>query len=417
MEKYIISSADEVNFNSSEAPSERVAAATENPQTEVAPSSEAQVVLIDTLKDLVRPGNPQVAYSVAKASGCKPAFIVGNRNISSAQLNKLEKDLKDRGLNKFANPCKVMQAKDLLEKDANVSLVDIDGKPLTLSTLGIDNYLAIIDGQHRVTACEDNPEIDVDLEIVHAVEDVHKSIRILNTCDRNWNNEDLKDSNVARNLSKSCLHEKAKMLQSTFNVSSKLAEYGLTFVREASKKSDLVKGKDTTEYSESKAERGLGIFEASACKFNENQAYRKIQFMDAVVDVYNRLDDDKHSDFARNIRACIATMDDSVVEKIDQTIADKNYGTLNELFWKEYTEFLSKSEEEILEFKAKADENIRQYQETLAKNSADTLSVLKSGSPKDILANRQQLREEKARKQIEREQEKAKKVATKKSSR
>ena len=395
---------------------ESVATATEQPETMAASSSEAQVVLSTPLKDLVRPGNPQVAYSVAKASGCKPAFIVGNRNISSAQLNKLEKDLKDRGLNKFVNPCKVMQAKDLLEKDANVSLVDIDGKPLTLSTLGIDNYLAIIDGQHRVTACEDNPEIDVDLEIVHAVEDVHESIRILNTCDRNWNNEDLKDSNVARNLSKSCLHEKAKMLQSTFNVSSKLAEYGLTFVREASKKSDLVKGKDTTEYSESKAERGLGIFEASACKFNENQAYRKIQFMDAVVDVYNRLDDDKHSDFARNIRVCIATMDDSVVEKIDQTIADKNYGTLNELFRKEYTKFLSKSEEEILELKAKADENIRQYQETLAKNSADTLSVLKSGSPKNILANRQKLREEKARKQIEREQEKAKKVAAKKSS-
>lgn len=415
MEKNLTSSADEVkNFNTSEAPSESVATATEQPETMAASSSEAQVVLSTPLKDLVRSGNPQVPYSVAQANGCKPAFIVGNREINCRQLNKLEKDLKDRGLTKFANPCKVMQAKDLLAKDTNVSLVDLDGQTLTLSsTPDIDTYLAIIDGQHRVTCCEDDPEIDVDLEIIPAVEDVHSYIRILNTCDRNWNNEDLKESNVARNLSKSCLYEESKKVQSTYGVSSKLAEYGLTFVREASKKSDLVRGKDTTEFSESKAERGLGIFEASAFRFNKNQAYRKIQFMDAVVGVYNSLDDDKHSDFARDIRVCIAEMDDSVVEKIDQSIADKNYGTLNALFREEYTKFLSKAEAEILELKAKVDEGIRLYQETLAKGEADTVSALKSGSPKDILANRKMIREEKARKA---EEAKAKKAAAKKSS-
>ena len=407
-------SADEVkNLNTSEAPSESVATtATEQPETSAASCSEAQVVLSDNLKDLARSGNPQVPYSVAKANGFNPAFIVGNREINCRQLNKLEKDLKDRGLTKFANPCKVMQAKDLLEKDANVSLVDIDGKPLTLSTPDIDTYLAIIDGQHRVTCCQDDPEIDVDLEIIPAVEDVHSYIRILNTCDRNWNNEDLKESNVARKLSKSCLYEESKKVQSTYGVSSKLAEYGLTFVREASKKSDLIKGKDTTEYSESKAERGLGIFEASAFRFNKNRQYRKIQFMDAVVGVYNSLDDDKHSDFATNIRVCIAEMDDSVVEKIDQSIADKNYGTLNALFREEYTKFLSKSEAEILELKAKVDEDIRQYEDVLAKGEADTVSPLKSGSPKDILANRKMIREEKARKA---EEAKAKKAAKKSS--
>ena len=204
-----------------------------------------------------------VTYNVVKKAGLKVVFFNFNRKVCSSHINTLWKSAKDKKV--FAEGCYVVPLRPILEKFPDIEVYDLEGNQVTLDSPDVDMCLAVYDGQHRITVCELHPEeIDVWLDIndFDGTNPLEK-IKIMNSFSKNWSGTDLRVSNIGAGLSANKLYEESENLQDLYGITPKLAEYVLTFKREATTKKDLVSGKDTTVYVDEHGNRGLGIFNAA----------------------------------------------------------------------------------------------------------------------------------------------------------
>ena len=313
-------------------------------------------------------------------------FVKGNRNVYASQIDKLWKDISDKKTKKFYRSCVVVNAKQVLENNPDIKLVDIFGNEITVATPGIENCWAVIDGQHRLMVCMEHPEADLDLELLDYDGDVMELIKLFNSTDLNWRTPDYYRSNVETGKVTNNLAVKMKEVQAVITASDKVAAFLLTFKKDAIKKSDCILGKDNSGYTEEKGIRGLSIAKAIRYKFGDGTV--KVEFVEAICAAYDSLEDGKHSGLADTMVGFLAEMSDPMKNTIESKIKSADFGvvknTLTEGFKKYYETHKDDIEEHIKEVQKKIDEAMPKKAESTKK--AD--EKLKDGFPGDILKQR-----------------------------
>ena len=375
---------------------------------------------VETLLSLVGDKLPKkikyaIMYSEAKKAGLKAVFLKGNREIYNTQLEALWKSAK--GQKHFSNGSYVVPLRPILEKFPGIEVYDLDGNQVTLDSPDADLCLVVYDGQHRIAVCELHPgEIDVLLEL-NEFDGCNPldTIKKMNSLSKNWSGTDLRVSNVGAGISTNKLYEESENLQDRYGITSKLAEYVLTFQREATKKKDLVEGKDTTIYVDEHGNRGRGIFNAAMTSFNGAKEVKKIEFFDAVVSTYVSVKDAEKPTFARNMKLFMGTMAEPMREKVKKLITDKDYGTLKSEINKGYTDFCSAghTEETLLQMEADVDKAIADYVTDLQKMNQEKAArkPLKSGCVHEVIQHNRTVETKIANEKSAKATEKAKKAS------
>lgn len=371
--------------------------------------------LLSFVGDMPKKIKYAVKYSEAKKAGLKAVFLKGNREIYNTQLEALWKSAK--GQKHFSNGSYVVPLRPILEKFPGIEVYDLDGNQVTLDSPDADMCLVVYDGQHRIAVCELHPgEIDVLLEL-NEFDGVNPldTIKKMNSLSKNWSGTDLRVSNVGAGISTNKLYEESENLQDRYGITSKLAEYVLTFQREATKKKDLVEGKDTTIYVDEHGNRGRGIFNAAMTSFNGAKEVKKIEFFDAVVSTYVSVKDAEKPTFARNMKLFMGTMAEPMREKVKKLITDKDYGTLKSEINKGYTDFCSAghTEETLLQIEADVDKAITDYVTDLQKKNQEKAArkPLKSGSVHEVIQHNRTVETKIANEKSAKATEKAKKAS------
>lgn len=336
-----------------------------------------------------------IDYLEAKKKGIRVAFFKYNREVNYSHIKELYRDVKDS--KRFSLGCYVVPLQPILEKYPDLEVLDLKGNSVTLESMDIDLYLAVYDGQHRITVCELYPgEVDVELEIFDfdGVKPLD-SIKKMNSYSRNWNSTDLRSSNVNANLTANKLYEKAANLQTLYGLTPKASEYVLTFNREATKKKDLITGRDTTTYDEEKGKRGKGIIDAAMMVSKGDKDFKKIQFIDGIVYVYNETPDKDKGNFALYMKLYIGTLVESKIAELKSSISNKNYGDLNDLLSEGYIAFCkaNSTNEELSKMESDVNSKITQNIENLQKEEKTSSSrkMLKQGRVNDIIRHNQEV--------------------------
>lgn len=325
-----------------------------------------------------------ISYQDAKRD-IKLVYVKGNRNVYSSQIEKLWKDISGKKVKKFYRSCVVVNAKQVLENNRDIKLVDIYGNEINLETPGIEKYWAVIDGQHRLMVCMEHPEADLDLELLDYDGDIMELIKLFNSTDLNWRLPDYYRSNVQTGKVSNNLAKKMEEVQAVIKCSDKVAAYLLTFKKDSIKKSDCILGKDNSGYTEAKGTRGLDIAKAIRYKFGEDTV--KVEFIEAICAAYDSLEDGKHSGLTNSMIGYLADMSDSSKKTIVSKIKSSDFGmvknTLTEGFKMYYERHKDDIEEHIKEVQKKIDEAMPKADP--AKKSDEEL---KDGFPGDILKQR-----------------------------
>ena len=248
-----------------------------------------------------------MSYLEAKNAGLKICFFKFNREVNNCHIQALYKSVKDS--KRFTRSCYVVPLRPILESFKDIEVYDLDGNQITLDTPDIELYLAVYDGQHRLTVCELHSEVDVELEL-NEFNGMHPLVTIkqINSDQRNWNGQDLRDSNVNAGITTNQLYREAKILQERYCITNKAAECALTFVHNTTRIPDLIAGRDTTKYNEDNASRGKGILNACMMNFDACKEARKIELLYAVIHTYNNTLDKEKGVFGRNMKLLIGTM-------------------------------------------------------------------------------------------------------------
>lgn len=347
---------------------------------------------------------PQFSYQESKKAGLIYTFLSGNRFIYVAQLDKLWKDIKDLPgkVKRFSNPMIVVPLSLLIKNMPDLKVYDEKGKQYDASSPELDRVMVIIDAQHRVVVCMEHPEADVDVQVLDYTGDVHKLINDLNNKGRKWGIEDQKHANLVNGLSSNQLYYEAQEVQKVLACSTKSAEYLLTGKRDATKKSDLTKGKDTTIYDESKGKRGWNIVRGLSVGFNGVPVATKLQAVDSIFYVYENCGDENHPNFGRDMKALLAFMADDTKKEFVKHHNDKNYGTANELLLDTYNSYKKEHAAEMDVLAGSVDELYnKQQNDRLTSASSGEPTPIKVGTVQEILLNREAVakyKEEQAKK-------------------
>ena len=351
--------------------------------------------LVTLLSFLVRkmPYKVHYLFSYRKAikHGLKIAFLIGNREVYSSQIDKLYNELGSNSDKKFSNPVIVVSLERALR--SGLRAVDADGKEITLDTPNLWLYVALLDGQHRLMVCLEHLDVDLDLELIDYDGNLMSFIQILNSMDKNWNNEDRKKSNLATGKSTNQLYIESEIIQREFGVSPKYAEYLLTFKRDATKKKDLIAGKDSTPYNEENGKRGHQLYKSIAYKFGDDKNVKRVEFIDAIVHVHSQNGDSNNQTFTRDMTCFITMIDDTTRNKIITRLANKNYGELKSTLLSDFQTFCSSHKDDMEDLEKEQDMKISKWKsqkETVAAKN-DIIKTLKKGTPNEILANRKKV--------------------------
>ena len=211
--------------------------------------------------------------------------------------------------------------------------------------------------------------------------------------DKNWNNEDRKKSNLATGKSTNQLYIESEIIQREFGVSPKYAEYLLTFKRDATKKKDLIAGKDSTPYNEENGKRGHKLYKSIAYKFGDDKNVKRVEFIDAIVHVHSQNGDSNNQTFTRDMTCFITMMDDTTRNKIITRLASKNYGELKSTLLNDFQTFCSSHKDNIEILENEQDIRMSEWkpQNETVTTKNDIIKTLKKGTPNEILANRKKV--------------------------
>ena len=333
-----------------------------------------------------------MSYLEAKKAGLKIAFFKFNREVNNSHVKALYKSVKDS--KRFTRSCYVVPLRPILESFKDIEVYDLDGNQITLDTPDIDLYLIVYDGQHRLTVCELHSEVDVELELnefngIHPLD----TIKQINSNQRNWNGQDLRDSNVNAGITTNELYGEAKILQERYCITNKAAECALTFVYNTIRIPDLIAGRDTTKFNEDNAKRGKGILNACMMNFAACKEAKKIELLYAIIHTYTNTPDIEKGVFARNMKLLMGAMPEADRETVKQFISEKNYGQLNTFVKDSYKAFLElgHSEEELVQMETELDERIATYIKKLDKENREKAAKkpLKSGRVSELIRHDQ----------------------------
>jgi hypothetical protein len=119
----------------------------------------------------------------------------------------------------------------------------------------------VLDGQHRLAAIKGSDfEYEADVVIISAPEDVNEYVRVINAYDSNWDMIAIRNQNEVISGVEDKLRAKEQEAEKILpKTSPKYRDYGLTGIKEAVKKKDLLKG-DVPVLDEEKANTGIEIF-------------------------------------------------------------------------------------------------------------------------------------------------------------
>ena len=329
-----------------------------------------------------------MSYLEAKNAGLKICFFKFNREVNNCHIQALYKSVKDS--KRFTRSCYVVPLRPILESFKDIEVYDLDGKQITLDTPDIDLYIVVYDGQHRLTVCELHSEVDVELEL-NEFNGTHPLVTIkqINSDQRNWNGQDLRDSNVNAGITTNQLYREAKILQERYCITNKAAECALTFVHNTTRIPDLIAGRDTTKYNEDNASRGKGILNACMMNFDTCKEARKIELLYAVIHTYTNTPDKEKGVFGRNMKLLIGTMSVDDRETVKRFITEKNFGQLNTFVKDSYKAFLKlgHSEDVLTQMESELDGRIATYIEKVDEENRKKVAKkpLKSGRVSDVI--------------------------------
>jgi len=325
-----------------------------------------------------------ISYQDAK-NDIKLVFVKGNRNVYSSQIEKLWKDISGKKVKKFYRSCVVVNAKQVLENNPKIKLVDIHGNEVTLETLGIESCWAVIDGQHRLMVCMEHLEADLDLELLDYDGDIMELIKLFNSTDLNWRLPDYYRSNVETGKVSNGLSKKMEEIKKIIKCSDKVASYLPTFKRDAFKKSECIKGEDNSGYTPEKGDRGMRIAKAIRYKFGEETV--KVELIDGIVAAYNSLEDGMHPGLTNSMVGFLAEMSDTMRNTIALKMSTADYGEVKNSLVKGFQTYYEAHKEDIEE---RINEVQKKIDEAMPKDDAVKKAdeELKDGFPGDILKQR-----------------------------
>ena len=329
-----------------------------------------------------------MSYLEAKNAGLKICFFKFNREVNNCHIQALYKSVKDS--KRFTRSCYVVPLRPILESFKDIEVYDLDGNQIALDTPDIDLYIVVYDGQHRLTVCELHSEVDVELEL-NEFNGTHPLVTIkqINSDQRNWNGQDLRDSNVNAGITTNELYGEAKILQERYGITNKAAECALTFVFNTTRTSDLIAGRDTTKFNEDNANRGKGILNACMMNFAACKEAKKIELLYAIIHTHINTPDKEKGVFGRNMKLLMGTMSADDRETVKRFITEKNFGQLNTFVKDSYKAFLKLgySEEVLTQMESELDERIATYIEKVDEENREKLTKkpLKSGRVSELI--------------------------------
>ena len=292
-------------------------------------------------------------------AGYRPAFLVGNRSIDRNHLDGLRALLTEKGKTKFTVCGTVTPLLPLLELMAGLPeaerlhFFDICGSEVTLDTPGVREGLwyLVLDGQHRIGACHVY-SLDMDLQLVEIEGDPIEFIADFNTGGKGWQTQDWVKAHRATGTYTSELYVKmdeiGKILPS---VSERFKVYILTGDRDGIKKSDAIQGKESIDYDEAMALRGVGFAKAIATKLPRTgkerskeqklvaKYFNSLDGLDLIYHVSSKIAGDKMAGFDTYMKIFLGNLTDKQVKEMAIKIEAKNVGELKKYFLSEYKKF------------------------------------------------------------------------------
>lgn len=362
--------------------------------------------------------NPCFSLQQAMKAGYELVYLEGNRSLSTAHVNQLYKDIKNTKDKKFTNNIAVMSLKDVLVSHPEVKALDKKGNMIDLNTPDLERYFLILDGQHRDMACfmHRDEGIDATVEIKEPVGDPLEYVKNYNKLTKNWNMSDWKESNVKSGKTKNKLYAETDKIVELLKVSPKYAEFLLTFKKDATKKSNLVDGKDTILYVEQDGERGKSIANAIFTKFpfpkvekkgSKDAAYnekmslaksvRKVEFVEAIQET-ERLCPEVRATFARDFSSFLLNLSEGEMSVIKNFIQNHNFGELNSNLSKFFQAYLELHKTELEAIAAKSDATITKALEKAKAAETSKPKMIKKGAASEIIQKQQEINEYKQKK-------------------
>lgn len=345
--------------------------------------------------------------SELKKAGYTFCFDKENREINNNHVTELYDRIKSDKSKRFMETLKVCEVKQALEQGRKV--FDVDGNEITLDTPNLEKYILILDGQHRWIVILENPGYDIWVNFVET-SNIGAYIDNLNNSNKAWNGDDVQHSVRVQHENEVPVLDAINDFKNRFNVSEKFAELILTRKKEQYRLEDMKKiqsGEKAFIADKFKVDpvfivTGENLMFSILHQFDTEKKVRKIEFISALVNIYDEMPDATKSSFEKNILTFLTTMDGIVKAEILKRIDAKDTQKLNSYVRKQYDTLLNKHSKELDELYTKAIEIIEKKKldfETKENNSAKKFKKLKAGSPAEILNNRKAEREEAKKKE------------------
>lgn len=325
-----------------------------------------------------------------EAAGYKLCFVTENREIHAKHLDFLIDDIGSETLFTEAGKC-VPAEKVILE---GLHLKDFDGNDITIDTDDIENYIVVLDGQHRSSVHHENPKIDLYLEFVDYSCSTMEYINRLNSKRKEWDGSDLRHSVEVLRQGEVPVLVEIDNAADVFGSTLKWAEFLMTREKDQFRKGELSELQKGGKVNQNKyagnaefIKTGWAIGYAIKETFGKDRRVMKIEFLDALFNIPGYLSDD--TNFNRDIVAFIAKLDLGVRANIINRIDKRNWDDLKQYVFKEYTAFVKTNKNKLEKLSAEADAIVKKQEQEMA-NAVLTAKAkkLKSGSVEEVLANR-----------------------------
>ena len=386
------------------------------------PTIDSMVKSVSDNADKVSLPQPKVqkavySYNELRKCGFKVAYFRVNRPINVAHANRLAKSATTCPNKTFLQSAKVVFAVDALR--AGIDLFDEDGNKLTLSTEGIEWYLAIIDGQNREFAVRMNSSIDLNIEFMEAQgEDILKIIERLNTLFEKWSGNDFIHAVKQKYTGKVRLLDELIRLGCKYKVSRKYLLLLLCGEKDAVRRSKLIEAlnKESPELSGySVSDCAVGFAEKTLKAIQRRfKGYEKIvsnvMFAEALMNIKECLSVTDKKDYEDYLPAFVMRITDDKVAKIEEYIKSKKLSELKNYMVSSYYTFIQAHAlaTEMQEMKKAVDEELNSVMPDESGNE-ECVRKLKSGTVAELRQNEKEL--ELQRQKIKEAKKKAQKEA------
>lgn len=340
---------------------------------------------------------PTVSYQAVKDK-FRFAYAAGNRLISNAQLTRLWNDVKDSVDKTFDRPIECIPLKEILAVDPEFKAHDCKtGELVTLESGDIDSYLVPSDGQHRLTVALLHSEVDMKIEL-HNYNDFgnnyYEHVKKANANQRKWNKDDHTRSNVVTGKTDGAFFSNVEEVKSIAPLSTKAAEYLLTYKREPTRLADAVAGKEV-EFNQETADRGIALLKAWVATFGvdkEAKTTYRMELVDALKSIYDNLSDKQHPNYGRNLKCAIALMTENNKTEVKELFKVKDWAKLNKFLRTIYTDFVKANKGKDVEaISVEVDETITESLKVKQEEAAKDIKRLKAGTIAEIYSNHKAL--------------------------